>query len=679
VQAAPTANLPAATVMGVVERTNAGDIEGALAYFADDATLYLVGLPPTGIEFYHGKQQIRSFWEDNVSNHLQWEVEISSVVGDVVTAHVKTWHDFTRELGVAPLEWLDIYEVKDGKITAYSGTITEEALARLKPALAEVMPPEPPAAPSSETPVSELTVTISGGTCTYDGPMTLQAGEIQVTMDVQDQDKTLYALTFFTLDPDKDVLDLMASTVRPDPPPWADMISMHTLGAGKSATYSFTAEEGPVYGICWSQPPDLSIGVVGPFNVNPPAPTPPTDAPATQATPTAGLLSATVMSMTERMNAGDLDGAMAYWADDAVVYFFGLPPTGTEIYTGKEQFRPVFEENVSSHLQWEVDIGSIVGDEVNARAKNWHDFTRQLGVAPLEATEVYVIHDGKIVSYAWTLTEESLARLKPALAEVMPPEPPTAPSSENPVSELTVTISGGTCIYDGPMALQAGEIRVTMDVRDQDKTLYALTFFNLDPDKDFADLMASTVRFDPPPWADMVSIHTLGAGKSATYSFTAEEGPVYLVCWSQPPDLPIGAVGPFTVNPFASPPSPSSEGPVSEMTITISEGACTYDGPMTLQAGEITVTADVKDVDKEEYLLTFINLLDPDKTFADLMAATSGDAPPDWVDTISEKHLSPGESQTYSFTLEAGPVYLICWSTPPERTIGKKGPFEVMP
>jgi len=409
---------------------------------------------------------------------------------------------------------------------------------------------------------------------------------------------------------------------------------------------------------------------------------PPTEAPVTQATPTANLPSATVMGMTERLNAGDLEGAMAYWADDAVVYFFGLPPTGTEIYKGKEQFRPVFEENVASHLQWEVDIRSITGDEVNAQAKTWHDFTRQLGVAPLEATEVYVIHDGKIVTYAWTLTEESLARLKPALAEVMPPEPPAAPPSENPVSELTVTISEGACIYDGPMTLQAGEIKVTMDVKDQDKTLYALTFFTLDPDKDVLDLMASTPGADPPPWSDMISIHTLGAGKSATFNFTVEEGPVYGVCWSQPPDLPIGALGPFTVGPdpaAAAPPTPAPEGPVSEMTITISEGGCTYGGSMTLQAGEVAVTADVKDVDKEEYMLTFINLLDPDKTFADLMAATSGPAPPDWVDTISEKHLSPGESKTYSFMVEVGPVYLICWSTPPDRPIGKKGPFEVVP
>jgi hypothetical protein len=268
-QATPTANLRSATVLDMVERLNAGDVEGSLAYFADDAMLYIVGLPPTGIEVYRGQEQLRSFWEDAVSNHFQWEAEISSVYGNVVTARVKTWHDFTRQLGVAPLEWLDVYEIKDSKITTYAGTITEEALARLKPALAEVMPPEPPASPSSETPVSQITVVIAEGTCTYDGPMVLQAGKIQVTMDVQDQDNELYALTFFTLKPDKDVLDLMASTVRPDPPAWSNMISIHELRAGMSTTYSLTAEEGPVHLVCWSQPPVLPVGAVGPFEVKP--------------------------------------------------------------------------------------------------------------------------------------------------------------------------------------------------------------------------------------------------------------------------------------------------------------------------------------------------------------------------------------------------------------------------
>jgi len=281
----------------------------------------------------------------------------------------------------------------------------------------------------------------------------------------------------------------------------------------------------------------------------PPTPTsvPPMQPPPIPATATVSPISTTVLGMVERMNAGDLDGVMAYWADDAIVYFFGLPPTGTEIYKGKGQIRPVFEECIGSHFKWAVEISSVVGDVVNAQAKTWHDFTRQLGVAPLEYTDVYVVKNGKIVAYASTVTEESLVRFKPALAKVMPPEPPATPSSEKPVSDLKVTISGGTCNYDGPMALQAGEIKVTWEVKDQDRDLYALTSFSLAPDKDMLDLMAATVRSAPPSWSNMLLYKELGPGKSETYTFTVKEGPVYLVCWSKPPDLPIGGLGPFVV------------------------------------------------------------------------------------------------------------------------------------
>ena len=127
------------------------------------------------------------------------------------------------------------------------------------------MPPEPPAAPSSDIPVSEMTVTIAEGTCTYNGPMVLQAGEIQVTIDIKDQDKAI-ALAFFTLDTGKDNLDLMAATVGGQPS-WADDLLFVTLVGGQSETYSFTVEEGPVYMVCFSKPPDITIGNAGPFEV----------------------------------------------------------------------------------------------------------------------------------------------------------------------------------------------------------------------------------------------------------------------------------------------------------------------------------------------------------------------------------------------------------------------------
>lgn len=96
---------------------------------------------------------------------------------------------------MAPNEFIETYVVKDGKIAVYSSTLTLEALAKFKPALAAVMPPEPTAVPSTDTPVSEINVVISDDTCSYEGSMVLQAGEINVNVDATGEDQKTLALT----------------------------------------------------------------------------------------------------------------------------------------------------------------------------------------------------------------------------------------------------------------------------------------------------------------------------------------------------------------------------------------------------------------------------------------------------------------------------------------------------
>jgi hypothetical protein len=113
---------------------------------------------------------------------------------------------------------------------------------------------------------------------------------------------------------------------------------------------------------------------------------------------------------------------------------------------------------------------------------------------------------------------------------------------------MMATIAGGTCSTDDPIALQAGEVTVTFNVEDQDNDMYALTMFNLDEDKDMLDLMVSTAG-EPPSWADFLLYEELGPGQRETYTFTLEKGPVYLICWSKPPDLPIGNTMPIAVVP----------------------------------------------------------------------------------------------------------------------------------
>jgi hypothetical protein len=420
----------------------------------------------------------------------------------------------------------------------------------------------------------------------------------------------------------------------------------------------------------------------------PPSQPTPTQAPAPAPTavlpptPTAVPLAAVVMGAAERYNAGDLEGLMAYWADDAIFYMFGMPPTGSEIANGKEAIRAVFEENIANHSRWEVEISEVVGDVVNIRSKNWHDFTRQIGVAPLEATGVFVIKDGKIASHTWILTADSAARLKTALAESMAAEPQAEPEVpapvETPVSKVTVTISGGTCSYDGPLALQPGEVQVTVDVEDRDRQAYAVTFLTLNPGKDFMDLMAMTGAGQP-LWSKLLYYEEVGPGESHTYDITVTEEPVYGICWSKPPDVPIGNVGPFSVAPVTEA-APSPEGPKSDIVVTFAGGICKYEGAATLPAGELTVTIDAKDRDKEAFAAAWFNLA-PGKGLSDLIKAQDSPSPPPWADMLALQEAPPGGSKTYSLKVEKGPLYLLCWSGSPDqsRGVGSKGPIDVGP
>ncbi len=137
-------------------------------------------------------------------------------------------------------------------------------------------------------------------------------------------------------------------------------------------------------------------------------PVPPTPTPLPTPTPTEPPASPAevVMSTAERMSAGDLDSGMANWADDAIWYIFGLPPNGSELYRGKEAIRAELASEIEGHLKWEIKPESVVGNVVTTHDTTWLDFTRQIGVAPVGGTGQYLVQDGKISTYAWTITPE---------------------------------------------------------------------------------------------------------------------------------------------------------------------------------------------------------------------------------------------------------------------------------
>jgi len=121
-------------------------------------------------------------------------------------------------------------------------------------------------------------------------------------------------------------------------------------------------------------------------------------------------------AMADALSAGDLEATMALFTDDAIVkIFYGnvFPP---ESYIGSEQVRPLMEDLIAIHFKIQIEILQVLGDIAVTRSKTWNDETIQLGIAPLEMTEIYPIRDGKIKGFVSIFTDESVAKLKAALA-----------------------------------------------------------------------------------------------------------------------------------------------------------------------------------------------------------------------------------------------------------------------
>ncbi|MFN2164360.1 MAG: nuclear transport factor 2 family protein [Candidatus Promineifilaceae bacterium] len=387
--------------------------------------------------------------------------------------------------------------------------------------------------------------------------------------------------------------------------------------------------------------------------------------------PTEDPLAAIIAGAVERFNAGDLEGEMDYWADDARFYMFGMPPTGSEILLGKDQIRAMYEENIASHSLWEMEIDEIINNSVRGQSKNWHDFTREIGVAPLEASAYFEIADGKITSHTWTLTEESAERLASAMTEVMADvEAAAETSAEKPASEIKVTFANGTCSYFGPQTLMEGDIELTLYVREQDKEKYGLYFFTLDPGKSFMDLMAATGRPMWPDWAHIVFALAAGPGETVSEQFTAGEGMLYGVCLADPPGLPVGNVGPFTVSGPAEVPA---EVLAADIVVRFAKDKCSVEWPDSLPLGEVNVGLIADNADNA-YAMSFFNL-EEGRTVSDLVAGQNQPSPPPWATMFSFSDVVGGSSKVYPITITAGPVFTMCWGD--NGVIGSEGPIVV--
>jgi len=127
---------PAKVVTAMADALNAGDVEATMVLFTDDAITkasYGDALPPDSTI---GKEQVRLSMEYMVENNFKIQIEILLVLGDIVVTRSKTWMDETIQLGIAPLEYIEIYPIQDGKLKGFISIATDETVAKIKDALA---------------------------------------------------------------------------------------------------------------------------------------------------------------------------------------------------------------------------------------------------------------------------------------------------------------------------------------------------------------------------------------------------------------------------------------------------------------------------------------------------------------------------------------------------------------
>jgi len=133
----------------------------------------------------------------------------------------------------------------------------------------------------------------------------------------------------------------------------------------------------------------------------------------------------------EDLNKGDIEAALSYLADDVVVSITPPGPDGDGVYEGKDEVRGWYETIVAgkgagtlSDCQADVDTFTCVSSYSDEGLKS-------IGVDFIEGSWVAVVHDGKIQSYTFTISPESLAKFPP---------PPTEPA-EPLVEEVPITTS----------------------------------------------------------------------------------------------------------------------------------------------------------------------------------------------------------------------------------------------
>ena len=149
-----------------------------------------------------------------------------------------------------------------------------------------------------------------------------------------------------------------------------------------------------------------------------------------------------VDAWTDALNAGDLDGALSYLSDDAVLTFIPPPIPGDDgVFSGKEEIKGWYQGLVAANGVSTMSDCQVEAETVTCLNGYADADLEGMGVGSLEFEWVATIRDGKIQGYTVTMTPESLAKMEVAMAAL-----PETGGVAFPFYALAIALGGLTLV-----------------------------------------------------------------------------------------------------------------------------------------------------------------------------------------------------------------------------------------
>lgn len=383
---------PQAVVDGWQSAMNAGDIDKALAYLAEDAVVTIIPASD-GDGVYTGHAEIHGWYTLLAGGKGVTTLSDCKVEGETI-ACLDTYTDAgLTAMGVDFIEGDFVAQVREGKIRLYTFTIREESLAKF---------PAPEVRIASDQAIAGNWVAKSGATSV------LHEFRANGVLIVRLTDGYVISTGRYGFENELLAIEDLTGDCQ-------GMIGRYevyaTYEADKPVQLRFVLSGEDA---CTERKATLDGNVLLPGQ---PA------AAVVAATEPPNTAMDVLQEWADALDKGDIDGALACMAEDAVVTI--IPPAeGDGVYSGQAEIRGWYEMHVANKGTATLSGCEVNGETVTCLNTYTDEGLQAMGVDFIEGDFVVTLRDGKIQAYTFTITAESLAKFP------LPPEPTVAAGPE---------------------------------------------------------------------------------------------------------------------------------------------------------------------------------------------------------------------------------------------------------